>query len=200
MANDDRSDPRCDADRLVVRARTDRESFGQLYDLYYDRIFRYCVRRLFRRCAAEDACSEVFLYVAGHLRQFRGTTECEFRCWLYGIATNTINAQVRRTRRRDELLRDAAERDALRTSDVVDSRPNIESLDWPLLYQTIAQLELRDQTIVTLRFFEEMSHNEIAATLDMRPGAVRVALGRALEKLRRQLAAYEEAPKAPRFE
>jgi len=200
MANDDRSDPRCDADALVVRARTDRESFGQLYDLYYDRIFRYCVRRLFRRCAAEEACSEVFLYVASHLRQFRGATDREFRCWLYGIATNTINAQVRRTRRRNKLLRNAVERDTLRISEADAASQDSESLDWLVLHRTIVELDPRDQAIVTLRFFEEMSHNEIAATLGMRSGAVRVALRRALEKLRRQLAANIDASKTPRFE
>lgn len=58
---------------LVTRARTDREAFGRLYDLYYPKIFRYCLRRLFVRAVAEDVTSEVFLRAATHMPNFAGT-------------------------------------------------------------------------------------------------------------------------------
>jgi len=187
MAHDDRTDPRCDADALVVRARTDRESFGKLYDLYYDRIYRYCVRRLYHRCGAEEGCADTFLYVAAHMPQFRGTTEREFRCWLYAVATNTVNSHVRRTRRRGELIQQAIERGKLRSVSTNDSPRSTGAPDWNECYQAINQLRVREQSIVILRFIEELSHEEIAATLRMSPGAVRVALSRAIEKLRKQL-------------
>jgi RNA polymerase sigma-70 factor (ECF subfamily) len=199
MANDDTSDPRCNVDALVVRARTDHEAFGQLYDLYYDRIHRYCARRTFRGCAAEEACSEVFLYAATHLQRFRGATEREFRGWLYGIATNTINAHFRRTRRRDELMKLAVETDALRASSAQNTdNSDFDPLDFPRLHQSIAQLNEREHAIVTLRYFADLSHDEIAAALGLRPGTVRVALSRALEKLRRQLVPPDLPPKASR--
>jgi RNA polymerase sigma-70 factor (ECF subfamily) len=195
MANDDRSEPQTDADALVARARTDRESFGRLYDLYYDRIYRHCVRRLYRPCVAEEACSEVFLYVASHIHRFRGTTENEFRCWLYGIATNTINGIVRRKLRRNELMNQAIDRRAFeKPAEVAPS--DLEPLDWPRLYEEIALLDVREQAIVMLRYFEQMTHDEIARTLNLRSGTVRVALSRALEKLRRRLATREQ-PRIP---
>ena len=40
-------------DGLVVRARADRAAFGQLYDRFYPRIARYCLRRLFDRTIAD---------------------------------------------------------------------------------------------------------------------------------------------------
>jgi RNA polymerase sigma-70 factor (ECF subfamily) len=187
-----------DADKLVARARTDRDSFGQLYDRYYDRIYRHCVRRAFQRCTAEELCSDVFVYVASHMWQFRGTTEREFRGWIYGIATNTINAHFRRTRRRDELFRHAIEMDALRVADAGRAvEAEFDELDFGRLHQAIAQLQLRDQAIVTLRYFDGLSFDEVAAAVAMRPGTARVASSRALDRLRRLLARHEPNKPAP---
>ena len=61
---------------------------------------------------------------------------------------------------------------------------DVELLDWPVLYQAILDLKPRDRAIVVLRFFEQMSHEQIAGVLGERPATVRVGLSRALEKLR----------------
>ena len=55
------------------------------------------------------------------------------------------------------------------------------------LKQAIFRLSPRDQTLISLRYFENMSHDEIALILNMRSGAARTALSRAFNKLRRQL-------------
>jgi RNA polymerase sigma factor (sigma-70 family) len=55
------------------------------------------------------------------------------------------------------------------------------------VYQALLTLKPRDQSIITLRFFEDMSHEQIAGILDMQPPAVRTALTRALQKLRHEL-------------
>jgi RNA polymerase sigma-70 factor (ECF subfamily) len=173
-------------DVLVVRARTDREAFGQLYDACYPGVFRYCFRRLFVRAVAEDVTSDVFLRVASKMPQFNGTTEEGFRRWVFRIATNEINAYVRQAKRRRMLLESAARSGTLAAA--VDSQPrksDIETLDWPVVYQAILGLKPRDQAIVVLRFFEQMSHEQIAGVLGERPATVRVGLSRALEKLRR---------------
>ena len=180
-------------DDLVIRARTDREAFGRLCDLYYPDVFRYCLRRLFVRAVAEDVTSEVFLRVATHVRDFPGTTEEDFRRWLYRVATNEVNAYVRRTRRRRELLESAARTGAVRVVDTTDSADRqLDAFDWPTLYQAILGLKPRQQTIITLRFFEQMSHEEIAGVLNLRAATVRVALSRALERLRRRLGVGSE--------
>jgi RNA polymerase sigma-70 factor (ECF subfamily) len=96
-------------DDLVVRARSDHSALAALYDRYYPRIWRYCLRRLFLRERAEDVTSEVFLHVAAHLPSFAGTTEADFRRWLFRIASNAVSAQLRQTHRRQELFQAAVE-------------------------------------------------------------------------------------------
>ena len=77
---------------LVLRAKTQAEALGQLYELYYERIFRFCVYRLFNKEIAEDVTSVVFLQVARGIRGFKGRSEQDFRNWLYAIAANQANA------------------------------------------------------------------------------------------------------------
>ena len=59
-----------------------------------------------------------------------------------------------------------------------------EHLDWPTLYQAILKLKPRDQTLISLRFMQDLPHEEIAAIMNLRPGAVRMAISRALGILR----------------
>src|SRR5262245_7080386 len=171
---------------LVVRARTDRDALGRLYDIYYPQIFRHCLRRLFLRSVAEDLTSDVFLAVAGQIRDFAGITHDDFVRWIHAIATGVINAYLRQSQRRSRLLDEAARQKAVHIVDLSANSDSLSALDWPRVYETLLKLGPRDQSIVTLRFFEDMSHDQIAGILDMRPGAVRTALARALEKLRRE--------------
>jgi RNA polymerase sigma-70 factor (ECF subfamily) len=169
---------------LVVRARTDREAFGRLYDAYYPRIYRYCLRRLFVQTLAEDATSEVFLRVAAKIRHFPGATDEDFRCWLYRIATNEVNAHVRQAKRRKVLLEAAAP--SMVADAACPDRSPVDLLDWPALYRAILDLSAREQAIIVLRFYEQMSHEQIAGVLSERTATVRAALSRALGKLRRK--------------
>jgi RNA polymerase sigma-70 factor (ECF subfamily) len=172
---------------LVVRARTDRQAFGQLYDIYYPRIFRHCLRRLFNQSVAEDVTSDVFVRVAREIPNFAGAKHEDFARWLHSIATIEINAYLRQSERRGRLLEDAARRKAIHVVEQSARPVAVTTLDWPRVYEALLTLKPRDQAIVTLRFFDDMSHEQIASILDMRAGAVRTALTRALEKFRGEL-------------
>lgn len=187
-----------DDDDLVRRARSDRDAFSLLYDRYYPRVSKYCLRRLFDRTIAEDVLSDIFLSVASHFRDFPGQTETEFRRWLFRIATNAINAFLRQTRRRQELWEAAAcSLEAARSDRTATSPADGDALDWPVVYQAILNLDERDRSIVTLRFFSECSHDEIAEIVGLTPGAVRVALSRTLARLREKLAPRESSTHTP---
>jgi RNA polymerase sigma-70 factor (ECF subfamily) len=175
-------------DDLVVRAKTDRDAFGELFDRYYPRVLRYCLRRLTDRSGAEEVTSDVFLQVASHIGGFAGRTESDFRAWLFRIATNCVNAYLRQAQRRQSLWKAAAAsgRIAMK-SDTSPSTACPDASDWPTLCAAIGELAERDREIVALRFFAGCSHQEIAGVLGTSPGAVRTALSRALASLRERL-------------
>ena len=171
--------------QLIAEARNDPAAFARLYRRHYDTVFRYCVHRLFERQAAEDVTSAVFLKVVENLGRFKGTKQ-QFRNWLYKIATNAVNSHLRQAARRKRLLKVAGEQVSHRATDcrgAIDE--SAERL--ALLKEAMLALKPRYQTIVTLRFFEDLKLTEIAEVLGSSPGTVRSQLARALAKLRKKL-------------
>ena len=169
---------------LVLRARTQAEALGRLYEMYYERIFRFCVYRLFNKEIAEDVTSTVFLQVARGIRGFKGRSEQDFRNWLYAIAANQANAYIRKSSLRKKLLAEAA--GSIRPTATGSVDMSLEP-DWPRLYAAILRLKPQHQTIVTLRFFENFSYEQIAQILDIKEATVRVTLHRILNQLKNQL-------------
>lgn len=180
----DQTDP---VDELVQAARTDRTAFGRLFDEFFPPIFAYCTRRLVRRAVAEDVTSEVFLKVAGSIRDFSGTSAEDFRRWLFRIATNEINAHLRQSIRRRELLEAAVQMGRINSAVSAPLLDDNSQLDWQALYRALGELSDREQTIISLRFFAGLKHDQISEVLELKAGAIRVALSRALEKLRERL-------------
>lgn len=168
--------------QLIARACNDSTAFVQLYRSHYDAVFRYCVHRLFERAKAEDVTSEVFLKVIENINGFKGN-EKQFRCWLYRIATNAVNNHLRKTARRKRILKVAHEQT---NSLIADYEEPADKL--ALLREAVFTLKSRYQTIITLRFFENLKLTEIAEVLGSSPGTVRSQLTRALAKLRKVLA------------
>jgi RNA polymerase sigma-70 factor (ECF subfamily) len=172
--------------QLIADARRDPVAFTKLYRRHYDVVFRYCVHRLFERQTAEDVTSAVFLKVVENLGRFRGDDR-QFRNWLLKIATNAVNSHLRQVARRNRMLKAAGSRldgqtpDCRQTTDA-----NICKL--ALLKQAMMTLKPRYQTIITLRFFENMKLTEVAEVLGSSPGTVRSQLARALGKMRKILA------------
>ena len=173
-----------DQDDLVVRARQDADALGALYEKYYDRILRFCIHRLFNRSLAEDATGTIFLNVARKIGDFQGEREEDFRRWLFTIASNHVNGHIRKHLRRKTLLAEAgASRAAMDAQDAVHSA----AMDWPTVYQAIMKLNPKEQTIVTLRFLEQLSFAEIAGIVGKPESSVRVVLHRSLKKLQNHL-------------
>ena len=127
--------------------------------------------------------------MARRIRGFGGRTEQDFRNWLYAIAANQANAYIRKTARRKRLLAEAA---SSLTAATANSDDNSSELDWPMLYAAILKLKPEHQTIITLRFFENMDYEQISKILDARKETMRVTVHRILGKLRKHLqAAFE---------
>ena len=173
-------------DDLVFRARTRANALGQLYEIYYDQIFRFCVHRLFNREIAEDITSTVFQEVAKKIKSFSGRTEQEFFNWLYAIAINHVNSYIRKTSRRKKLLEKAA-------SSITNTAEQASEPNWPELYKAILKLKTEHQTIITLRFFENLPYEKMSQILNMNESTLRVMVHRILNDLRNEMKNVFEA-------
>ena len=156
---------------LVQRACSDPDAFAQLYLMHYNNVFRYCVRRLFDRHSAEDVTSTVFFKVMHNLGSFDGTA-IDFRSWLLRIAANAVNDHLRDARRRTEAIGIVLKNSRAESDLTIDC--DQELLERKImLKRALLSLKPKYQTVITLRFFENMKLIEIAACLGEKPSTVR---------------------------
>jgi RNA polymerase sigma-70 factor (ECF subfamily) len=176
---------------LIRRACSDPDAFAQLYLLHYKDVFNYCVRRLFDRHSAEDVTSTVFFKVMRNLDSFDGGA-IDFRSWLFSIATNAVNDHLRGVKRRADVVEKAVINTREKSAFAIDFDEELLEKK-AILKQAMLSLKPKYQTVITLRFFENMKLTEIAACLGKKPSTVRSWLQRATAKLRKKLDAANKS-------
>jgi len=179
-----------DIEILVERAGTDAEAFGKLYDLYYERMLHFCFCRVFDQTEAEDLVSCIFLEVARRIRSFCGRTEQDFRNWLFRIAVNQVNYHIRKKRRREELFKEALRRGEIYRAN--QHNPSKE-IDQYALYSALIKLKPKYQTVIVLRFFENLQYEDIAEIFKSKPSTIRATVHRALNKLKVNLQSLSDS-------
>jgi RNA polymerase sigma-70 factor, ECF subfamily len=168
---------------LLSRVRAgDSDAWGELYRTYAPAIFRFCRRALPAREDAEDATNEVFMKV----RQKLGTYDASrpFTAWLYKVASNHCWDMLRRRRIRQDL-----ETGDIETLPLEHPDPGqLERLQAEHTSKEVRagldKLPDRARMALVLRYFSDMSYDEIAETLGVRRAFVGVLLLRARHQLR----------------
>lgn len=87
-----------DEDLVRQACQGDHEAFAELVRRHHGLVYNLCLRLVGQPADAADATQEVFLRVFTRLGHFRG--RARFRTWLYRIAVNTCQDELRRRRRR----------------------------------------------------------------------------------------------------
>lgn len=183
---------------MAGHLRGDPEAFAQLVSLFSARVFNLALRFTGDRAEAEDLTQEAFLRAYTALP--RSKAELPFRPWLLQIAVNLCRDWARR--KRPVTFSDLAESgdDAAETG--ADGLADPQPLP-PQAAETQAQLtDLRRavmalppalRLIVTLRYNEELSYEQIGQLLNMPPATVGTSLLRARRRLRAALEELDEA-------
>ncbi len=151
----------------------------EIYEVFYGRIYAYCLYRLFKKELAEDATSQVFLRFVEHFGSLQQCGKAEICQWLYRAASNLVSNQLRTASRRAEIAKEVARFNAARSE-----RETFHAMDWPVLYEAILRLKPEQQDVIVLRYFVGLEPAQIAQTLAMKPVTARVTLSRAIKKLR----------------
>jgi len=170
----------------VARARAgDADAWGELYRDFAPAIFRFCRRALPTREDAEDATMEIFMKLRDKLSQYDETRS--FSAWLYRVAANHCWDILRRRKiRQDKETEDV--------DDVPLEHPDPNQLDRLIEQKTseevrhaLQKLGARARMALVLRYYSDMSYDEIADALGVRRAFVGVVLLRARHDLRQAL-------------
>jgi RNA polymerase sigma-70 factor, ECF subfamily len=171
---------------LIVRARTgDTQAWGDLYREYAPAIFRFCRRAMPTREDAEDATMEIFMKLRDKLAQYDQSRS--FTAWLYKVAANHCWDMLRRRRvRQDKETEDVTEI-PLEAPEPNQPEKLIEERTSEEVRRALDKLGLRARMALVMRYYSDMSYDEIADALGVRRAFVGVVLLRARHELRQAL-------------
>ncbi|MEX1229190.1 MAG: RNA polymerase sigma factor [Planctomycetaceae bacterium] len=170
-----------EANLVLLAQEGDAGAFRQLVELY-DRRLLYFIRRLLNETEeAFDVLQEVWLRVHRSLHKLRSPRA--FRVWIYRIA----HAQVMSALRRKRVLVTYEELPLDQVPDVTLTETSFEAAD--AVHAALETLSLDHRRVLTLRFLEDMSVEDIAFVLECKAGTVKsrlhyakAALGRRIEE------------------
>lgn len=173
---------------LVARAvKRDPEAFGQLYNLYFERVYRYARLRLGNPADAEDVTAAVFLSAWRTIDRFRPKHNSSFAGWLFRLAHNALIDRYRRLKPHvsldSELDAELAQQEVTTPEAALERRLTLADL-----HQALQQLTDEQREVVLLRFVEGLSAREVGDIMGKHEGTVRGMQFRAIEALRRALA------------
>lgn len=163
----------------------DADAFTAICAPYEGLVYRHCLQMLRNPADAEDAAQEAMLRAYRAVRTFRA--DSNVATWLFRIAHNVCLDVLKRPRNR----REGVSLDALREEgfEPTDEQPTPESRylaasEQERLREVIAKLPAEQQALLSLRYGDGLSYEELSQTLGISLGTIKSKLNRAKEKLK----------------
>lgn len=155
------------------------------FDVFYSAVYRYLLHRAFDREAAEELTAETFYKAATFVRKLRADRH-ELRMWLLRVATNLANSHCRKQQWRQRLFGRWAKTNTRIATGEQAAQSVVEQCR-ERVHAAVQALPAPDQAIIALRYYTQLSYEDITEILGCRADAVRARLSRALKRLRERL-------------
>jgi len=167
---------------LTHRAREgDKEAFAQLYEKYFDKIYRYVVLKI-GKADAEDVTQQVFIKALQAIASFKWRG-IPFSAWLFRIAHNQV---VDYFRKEKKVIKVPLNESSFR-SDSDPQQMAERSLDIEQLISATRQLTRAQREVIGLRFAGELSIAETARVMSKSEGAIKALQHSAIVALRKTM-------------
>ncbi|HWJ79025.1 MAG TPA: RNA polymerase sigma factor SigW [Niallia sp.] len=177
--------------RIKQVLKGDQNAFGDIIEIYKDKVFQICYRMLGNRHEAEDIAQEAFIRAYVNIQRFN--IELKFSTWLYRIATNLCIDRIRKKKPDYYLDAEVPGTDGLNMYSQIAAEgrlpeDDVESLELQAMIQLeISKLPEKYRSVIVLKYIEELSLNEISEILELPLGTVKTRIHRGREALRKQL-------------
>lgn len=164
---------------LIEKAKKgDKQAFGFIYQKYFQKIFRYCKFNTKNEEVAKDICQESFVKAYKKLKDFKTDGNWSIQSFLFTIARNLIIDDSRK--KKESNLEDFENLES--SEDLYEANEKKENIK--KVRSVLLKLDEIERQIVILRFFEELSFQEISKILKIKDGALRVRTFRVMNKLK----------------
>ena len=171
--------PELSPEQLVeLTLNGDAGAFGGLYEMFFDRIYRYIYYRTLHKETAEDLCSKTFLKALDKLTSFNAG-KGSFSSWLYRIAANSMTDHFRQSSRVEfhSGVWDMPSED----DHVIDVH---NKLYWEKLKPVLEDLPAEKRELIIMRIWDELSFREIAELTGKTEAACKMSFSRTLKTLK----------------
>ena len=171
--------------RYIERAKKgDQIAFTFLLDHHWNEVYGFILKRTENETDAEDITIETFSKAFDKIQTYN--PEFQFNTWLIAIAKNVHIDLLRK--KKSSLFVEIAEDQGKHAHNVADSSPTVEDKiiteqNLSQLLQYIKELKPHYQEVIHLRYFQELSYQEIANQLGEPLNNVKVKLLRAKKLL-----------------
>ena len=175
---------------LVIRAtkKKDQQAFAELMDKYKDSIYYMLLKMVNNNDDAEDLTLEAFGKAFNRLHQY--TPNFAFSTWLFKIATNNCIDFLRKKKKNvmsiDNRIPNNDGDDfmfEIKSEGMTPEQLAMNDQKIQLMRQYVKKLKPRYEILVEMRYFKEMSYDEISDELNLPLGTVKAQLFRAREFL-----------------
>lgn len=176
--------------RLVKQASEngDQKAYAELMARYRDSVYYMLLKMVNNKDDAEDLTIEAFGKAFKRLHQY--TPNYAFSTWLFKIATNNCIDFIRKKKKNTFSIDRTFEDDegGEMVMDLKSEQPDPEEKvmkkqKYLLMREVVDKLKPRYRTLIEMRYFEELSYEEIADKLELPLGTVKAQLFRAREFL-----------------
>lgn len=177
--------------RVKQVLKGDQNAFGEIVEIYKDKVFQLSFRMLGNRHEAEDIAQEAFIRAYVNIQSYN--INLKFSTWLYRIATNLCIDRIRKKKPDYYLDAEVAGTEGLTMYSQIPAQTrlpedDVESLELQdTIQREISNLPEKYRTVIVLKYIDELSLNEISEILDIPLGTVKTRIHRGREALRKQL-------------
>ena len=169
-----------DVQNLVSSAQNgNSEAFGQIYDLYAKQIHNFLLSKVQHKQVCEDLVHTVFLKAWTNLRSYQPRATAKFSTWLFQIANYTLIDHWRTRKPTTELVE-------IENLAAFASDPQLYE-EYSYLWKAVRELSISYQTVLDLRFRQDLSVAEAANIMNKSAVGIRVLQHRALRALKNKL-------------
>jgi RNA polymerase sigma-70 factor (ECF subfamily) len=180
------------SDQALIQAfrQGDESAFDRLFTRHQDYVYNVCLGILGNADDARDCTQETFLRVYRKVAEFRA--EAAFSTWLYRV---TVNVCVGQLRKRSRVGMSSLEEETVR--EIADDGPElwvgpVREVDEQLVREVVAELPEDYRVLLVLRYFQDLSYEEMVEVMGYNLSQLKVKLHRARRAFARKWAARGE--------
>ncbi|MDD3284733.1 MAG: sigma-70 family RNA polymerase sigma factor [Patescibacteria group bacterium] len=167
---------------LIQKAKNgNSDAFGNLYDIYIEKIYNFIYYKTYHKETAEDITSSTFLKVFTKLNTFN-ENKSSFSTWIYTIARNTV-IDYFRTQKNNFDIEDIWDLSNDENIDIdVENRIQLEKLR-----EYLKKIDKEKREIIILRVWEGLSYKEISEIIGKTEDNCKMTFSRVIRQLRNDM-------------